>query len=321
MEKSKKSQIAVVVATHGRPAELQELLASLTNLSHQFSELVVVDSSKKELARLNKEIVAKCKLKNNSKTSYHHINRTSLTAQKNFGVSSLNLDQLDYIQILDDDTVPSVDYISRLTQVLERNPKAIGASGLTPSLGKPERSFHEKVVWNFFRVAGLDSSIPGKLTFAGLGIAPDGQSDKLQFSEWLYGCSMWRANLFRHLSFDEELVGSCLFEDVIFSSQARVHGELLVDPKAVLLHNLSAVNRPDKKLEAYRFSRNRWNFVRARNNRKAKVVGFAWSIFCIQLYYFALWLRNPHKNRGEYRELIANTASGFVDGLLKRSPR
>jgi len=132
---------------------------------------------------------------------------------------------------------------------------------------------------------------------------------------------MWRARLFWKVEFDGDLVGSCLFEDVIFSSKARLYGQLIVDPSAVLVHNLSSVNRADKNVEAYRFSRNRWNFVRAVNKRKAKLLGFFWSIICLQVYYFILFLRNPNDNRDEYLSLMRNTAYGFIDGLLKRPPR
>ena len=252
-------RFGVVVATYSRPLELAKALTFISTQAVKPVAVVVVDSSPSEDALKTKEACSNSP--ENLSVTYLKSNTASSTVQRNEGIEELLKHNLDFIQVLDDDTMPSVDYCQRLIEVLLKYPSAVGASGVTvPTPPKP--TFTQSVGRFIFVLFGLESYRGGSVSPAGCGIPVWRRSTSIQQVEWLFGCSMWRVNIFEKLRFNNRLVGAALAEDLHFSILASREGKLFVDPKAHLGHSYSPIERPDQAKFAYRFARNRWYVVR-----------------------------------------------------------
>ncbi len=96
--------------------------------------------------------------------------------------------------------------------------------------------------------------------------------------DWLSGCSMsFRRAVFETFSFNEELKGYCLGEDVEFSYRVHQRGRLLVTPDARIEHLQSPLNRMAMPQYTYDEIVNRARRVRARTGC-LRMRWFWWSV-------------------------------------------
>lgn len=244
--------IAVVIATRNRPNHLAEVIDGLSAQTIRPTIIVICDSSDPEFRVHTSDVVNRSALE----FTFIRSNVRSLTVQKNTALDELQQRSgIEFIQVLDDDTVPDAMHLESLSTTLRENPTAVGASGVTFPLWTP---MDKGPLGNLIvRICGLGSSKPGSVTAAGVGIPVKTWLPEVQPAEWLFGCSMWRACIFDKERYASDFLGSALGEDVEFSTRAARHGELLVNPRAVLDHASAPEGRPDAYLEAYRFVRNR----------------------------------------------------------------
>lgn len=246
---------AVVIATRNRPESLEKVLLALQDQTLKPQIVVIADSSAPELKM---EVRSLCKSQSSDSMAVIFLDAdfNSLTRQKNFAIKWL-LDQWqgEFLQILDDDTIPPPNFLLELSTHLALNPNFIGASGVTHHLDTPRQGN----VWKF-RIAqclGLESVQSGIVTKGGIGTFTLPEHDDKTTVEWLHGCSMWRLRLFNQIQYLERLEGSALCEDLEFSIRARRFGDLAVLNGSVLGHSLSEIGRPDDFIHSYRFARNR----------------------------------------------------------------
>lgn len=244
--------IAVIIATRNRPDHLAGVLEGLAGQSVRPTIVVICDSSDPD------QSAATDAAANASSLRVHvtHTTVKSLTSQKNKALDVLQTQgPVEFVQVLDDDTVPDPRHLETLSRTLRENSTAIGVSGVTVPLWRP---IDKGPLGNLvMRVCGLSSNRPGAVTAAGVGIPVMTWVPEIQSADWLFGCSMWRASIFEKERYASDFLGSGLGEDVEFSTRARRHGCLLVNPNAKLDHASAAEGRPDAYLEAYRFVRYR----------------------------------------------------------------
>lgn len=124
-------KVAVVIATHGRPSEIEQVLLGIRSSNLPISTVVVIDSSEGILAEQTKLAVSNF---SDLGVEYSHTQVKSANVQRNLGISKLELQHFDFIQVLDDDTVPSPDYIERLATLISSDDSIVGASGTTRSV-------------------------------------------------------------------------------------------------------------------------------------------------------------------------------------------
>jgi GT2 family glycosyltransferase len=309
-------RLGIVIGTFERPAELENTLAGCFNSSLTPEIIVVVDSSLAQSASANKLICEKLGGKS-VELVYLHTNVQSVTVQRNMGLDYLAVKSLDFVQILDDDTCPSVDHFSILAGFLSENSDVVGVSGIAPNEDTRSSSKLKRLP---FVLAGLDSYRGGAVSRAGVGIPVSFDDLRPQESEWLIGCSMWKFQLAKSLRFDETMRGSCLFDDVDYSIRAREKGRLFVLTAARLNHAMSQVNRPDLALFHYRFSRNRWIVMKSMGAKIGRHPLFALSVIFLAATIAVRGLLDP-KARVEYLKSAASSIGGYVDGLRKLNPK
>ena len=249
--------VAVAIATRNRPDHLAQVMNALSAQTVRPTVVVVCDSSDPERFEATSRVV-------NGSTLESFLVQSSvrsLTVQRNLALDKLQSRQdIEFIQILDDDTVPDAMHLETLSATLRENATAVGASGVTIPLWKP---MDKGPIGNTLtRICGLSSNKAGSVTAAGVGIPVKTWLHEVQAAEWLFGCSMWRAHIFDKERYASDFLGSALGEDVEFSTRAARHGRLLVNPRAMLDHASASEGRPDAYLEAYRFVRNRRRVAR-----------------------------------------------------------
>lgn len=296
---SQNSEIAVIIATHNRAQHLAQVIDALGQQSTLPSIVVIADSSDYAEQLTNQLSVSY------SKINIKHLSSEvkSLTHQKNVALAVvLGHPGIRYIQVLDDDTVPDSNHLETLWSTLVNHPDAVGVSGITiPKWKTPNMPAMIRAV---FRLCGLDSHIRGHVTAAGIGIPVDTSLEKVQESQWLYGCSMWRRDVFLQHQYASDFLGSGLFEDVEFSTRARHLGRLLVNPSAVLVHRMAESGRPDDFLYAYRFVRNRRRVIHNLKTKRSLL------LFPLSIILQAAVYATKRKKR---RHLLHGTIQAIID--------
>lgn len=309
-------RVAVVIGTFERSLELSKTLIAVLQSSHLPSVVVVVDSSNEDTALENREL---CEMLSSTKIKFQHLvcETRSVTVQRNLGLDFLKGQEVDYVQILDDDTCPSAELLADQVKFLDKTPTAVGVSGVAPNHNARIRS---RIIRLPFVLAGLDSFRPGSVSRAGVGIPISGDEDKPQKVEWLIGCAMWRSSLAETLRFEESLRGSSLFDDVDFSIRASRKGSLHVLPTSTIHHSMSLANRPNLELYYYRFSRNRWFVLKSLSRGANKYIFYGVSVVFMMIYLSVKAFLNP-RMAFEYYLSIKSTLLGSFDGVRGAQPR
>ena len=309
-------RLGVVIGTFQRPNQLEVALDALSHSSKTPVSVCVVDSSEEDFAARTKLVCARAS-ERGMNVSYLHTETKSLTVQKNIGIQRLLEHGVDFIQVIDDDTAPRVDFLEILSSYLQNNHEVAGVSGVAPVEGPKKTA---PLVRLAFVMAGLDSYRPGSVSITGVGIPVESIQKTPIRTEWLIGCSMWRASVFQEELYNETLRGSGLFEDVEFSVRARRLGGLVVICDAVLDHSMSSSFRPDLGLYHYRFSRNRWLVMHSLKAGYFRYGVFLFSVMFMELYLLFKWATTPIE-RKTYWDAIKQNLLGYLDGARNNPPK
>lgn len=228
-----KSIVALVVPTRNRASCLARLFENLSRLRRPFNLIIVVDSSDTD-----QEIRELC-LKN--RAQYVYSSRASAAHQRNLGIEIIRnyQHQVDYVAFLDDDVQIPSDYLNRSLIALS-NPYAVGVSGLAINLKVSPRP--RTLLTDLIGLSGE----PGCISKALINI-PCTKNTGLRKTEWLIGCSVWKIEVIQRLEFQDDFGGNSLFEDVIFSFQARRFGDLYCNTDLILEHSLEITGRPEAR--------------------------------------------------------------------------
>jgi GT2 family glycosyltransferase len=244
-------KFSIVVPTRNRKEMLISLIKIINLEDKNLTELVIVDSSDRnvenEITILNKKI------------NYVFTNIRSASIQRNVGVKLVSRDSR-YIFFLDDDVKPDKDYFNSLLSTIKQS-SAIGASGIAL-----EPKFYSEVKSNFLtsifrRLFLLDSKIGGSLLKSAVNIPIQGNLKEgidIYDVNWLIGCSVWDVKVFSKINFPVNFFGQSLGEDVLFSAKAKKFGKLVVNSKIILHHYMSDIQRPNNKEHYLMWTRNRF---------------------------------------------------------------
>ncbi len=314
MDKST-SSVGVVIGTYERPEELATTLRALSESTLLPRLVVVVDASESRKAK-EANIFMCASFSKRLQVVYRSSSAKSLTVQRNAGVDILIQSDVEFIQVLDDDTAPAPDYLARLAGILSEEELTLGVSGVAPNYAARGSNLFLRAL---FVIAGLDSFREGAISRAGVGI-PIRSGAGVVDSEWLIGCSMWKRKVFDEFRFNSLFLGSALFEDVEFSARVGKAGRLRVDTNARLDHSMSLINRPNETLHYYRFSRNRWLVLQA--------LGLSWrrkfEMLNSALFMFVVLLGKAAFSPRDWRTFMASalsTLAGYRDGLFAKDPK
>lgn len=262
-----------MIPTRNRPASLGRLLVNLSNLNRRFDAVIVVDSSDHpgEIEDLCEKFGA----------IFIGSKRTSAAHQRNLGIKKAisSVNDFRYIAFLDDDVIVPKDYLERSLESFG-SADIIGISGiaLNSSVSPRKRNFLK----DFLGLTGR----PGTLTRSGINI-PCEPNTGLKETEWLIGCSVWRREIVERIRFQDDFEGQSLFEDVLFSIQARDYGRLICNTEMVLDHSLESVGRPNTKEHFISWVENRIHVTRIAPE-KVSFLAF-WTLIFLEILYSLFW--------------------------------
>lgn len=247
IDKLRSGEFAIVVPTRNRFTLLAELVTNLERAYKKPRVVVIIDSSDECLFRETSSNIL------NLFTIRTHIQ--SAAQQRNLGLQYIFgnsiVSNVNYISFLDDDVRVPPDYLQKIQTIFDKFPNAVGVSGY--AINELYRAQKRTKIRDFIGITG----VPGTLTSAAVNISPFG-IQSIQEVEWLIGCSSWRLDVIRDLRFENDFIGHSLFEDVIFSCNARKKGQLLYDPTLVLEHFLESEKSGNIKKHYMDWIKNRY---------------------------------------------------------------
>ena len=292
-------RFSIIVPTRNRKEELTNLIKIINLEDENLIELIIVDSSDRSYE--NEMIIL------NKKIRYFFTDIRSTSIQRNIGVKHIS-NCSKYIFFLDDDVEPNKDYFNSLLSTITLS-RAVGASGIAL-----ERKFDNQVNRNpfisiFKKLFLLGSKNGGSLLKSAVNIPIQGnlkEGIEVYDADWLIGCSVWNVNIFSKIHFPTNFFGQSLGEDVLFSAKAKEYGKLVVNSKIILQHNMSDIERPNKKEHYLMWTRNR--FIISKELRLSKYnVMYHWANLGMLINIFL----NIPKKWSESLESISGILMGY----------
>lgn len=202
-------RVGVVIATLGRPAELEVLSRRLLNQTLAPALIIYSVTREEDLFPAARDIGEVL------------IGTPGLCAQRNRGLEAI-LDRCDVVAFFDDDYVPSKRCIEGIATVFKNGPDIAGASGTLLDDGVVRGGISPADAERL-----VDAFDQEPLAALAEKASPDG----------LYGCNMaFRLNAIRSLRFDEALPLYGWQEDTDFSVRAGENGRLVRSNAFVGVH-------------------------------------------------------------------------------------
>jgi GT2 family glycosyltransferase len=162
-----------------------------------------------------------------------------LPLQRNAGIRAT---WQDVVHFIDDDTEPEPAYFGEILRVFdEEGPDVLAVGGRISNLGdRPPVSRADTL----FLLDGPE----GAVLASGKNVHNWSATERRP-TQWLSGCSMsYRREVFDRELFDEGLAGYALGEDIDMSIRVGRHGRLVHEPRARIVHHVSAAERwPDAR--------------------------------------------------------------------------
>ena len=229
----KSSRFAVVIASKGRPKVLGETVESVLRL-HGEPQVVLVTPGAADL----------CEGFSSEPRLRTIMGPDGATVQRNAGIATLNLDELDVVVFFDDDVEVHPDYLTRLGALMDARPDIVGGSGQTLRDGdvSREEARYEVSRW---QASGDDHF-------------------RTEGKHWvLYGCNMFmRASALQDVRFDENLPSLAFGEDYEISIRLRRIGNVGRFNNAVCVHLRTPGGRVNLRRVSYAMIANNLYFLR-----------------------------------------------------------
>jgi GT2 family glycosyltransferase len=318
----KNEALGVIIATRNRPELIGSLLESIFLQSLQPVIVAVSDSSDDEIKAINRATCEQVAHLKNTRVVYLESEEKSLTAQKNLALDYLEAhENLFAVQILDDDTMPTLGFFQEQMNYLVKNPDVLGVSGLTFGTMQSQQNPETALVEFLLRLVGFTAGSPGEVSRAGNGLPVSMDQSGPVEAEWLIGCSMWKSEVFNSVRYLGSLKGSCLFEDVEFSVRAKGLGRLVVLPQVKLEHFEASEQRPNNELFAYRFNRNRFFVIRALPNPFVSRFYYFLSSLALVIYYFVNTAFGGKESRQQNFRIAKSSWRGLRDAVFNIEPK
>ncbi|HYA48615.1 MAG TPA: glycosyltransferase [Burkholderiales bacterium] len=248
-----RKDLAFVVATMDRPANLAGLLASLEAQTLLPAEVVVVDGGGRSIADL-------CRTPRPFRVRHVPCRPPSTTRQRNVGVEATGVDAA-FVGFLDDDVLLEPQAVEAMMSFFDGAPAAVGGAAFNMANHPPLRAARWKSLPLAER-AGLYSRRPGAVTRSGFQTMI-GPVQTMVRTEWLpSGAVVWRSEVLRRLRFDEWFADYGYLEDLDLSYRAARLFLLVVVAGARYSHHPDAAPRPEPFLFGRKEVVNRLHFVR-----------------------------------------------------------
>ncbi len=212
------TRVSLVVPSKNRPEEIGRALASVLARSPSIDEILVVDQSSTPYQLPSDPRIV-------------HLYRpdlSGLTAARNAGIDRASG---EIVMFVDDDCTFDADVAAEVRDVFARHADVVAVQPLIvdPDYTPPPRS------QRIFERGFFDAH-----TY----YADETKTDLRR----MMGASMaFRASLFAHERFDENLHGYCYGEDWDFSLRAKRWGRIMLAGEAIVTHRPSAANRYDRR--------------------------------------------------------------------------
>ncbi len=269
------SRVSVIVATRNRTDDLESLLESLKRQTVRPVEVIISDGGDdRSTERLCEETRAE---RPDLGVVYLKAPAIGATAQRNFAIDHLG-DEADAVLFADDDVVLEREYIEVLSAVLERDTRrqVAGVAGVSMPLQKATESAYAAYC-RFFLLGGRPT---GRMLSSGVNLAP---GEGCAAADWLFGCAMYRRELFPELKWASEMTGYALYDDVDLSLRARAAGSLVVCSSAQLEHRHSAGGRESRRQIAGKSVVNRYWLVLRHRRLGLTRSAYWWSVLGLLL--------------------------------------
>lgn len=183
----------------------------------------------------------------------------SLPRQRNYAAERIP-PAVEAVHFIDDDVSIEAGYFQRLARVLAAHPEVGGVGGLVLQPGsspdRPDATFASAMRARLGRLFLISSKTPGRILASGGSSPPQLPSSyetlprALRKTEWLGGCATYRRAVLDQYRFDSGLDGVAPFEDRDFSYRVGTVWQLVVEPRAQLVHHASPVERLQRAAHA-----------------------------------------------------------------------
>lgn len=264
--------ISVIIPTKNRPADLENVVASLLVQTKPPIELLIVDQSEDEESRLRVErlLAAAQRHPQPLVITLRYLRVPFVTGGAAARNLAMDLAQGGIWLFLDDDVVLEPEFLAALCAAYRAHPEAVGISGVVTNYTRPpwpyrcwralfaRGCFHDDRQGVYWRAQHSRRGMVRQVTRLGGGLMS------------------FRAAAVGRLRFDENLTGVCDGEDVDFCSRLGQDAVLLMTPAARLTHCQSTIGRErdhplrrQVRSDAYLYRRN-WR------RRRGARLGFAW---------------------------------------------
>ncbi|KKP27057.1 MAG: hypothetical protein UR12_C0033G0012 [candidate division TM6 bacterium GW2011_GWF2_30_66] len=288
---------SIIICTRNRPKDIIQALNSLEKQTELPNEIIIVDSSDKQLLNFPDFI------NNFSATKFPQTNliykhtKPGLTYQRNIGIKFATS---EVVHFFDDDVVLENNYLEEMNKIFIEHPEYSGGMGDIENIPANKKSFN-LLLRKIFMLQRIYSS--GKFTLSGMPQHPYG-TNKFKPVQVLGGCLMaYRKPVFEKHLFDENLKRYCYMEDCDFSARVSFEHKLFYNPKAKLKHFHSELARDRVEENRAMYIKN-YSYLFFKNfypKNKFKIFAYIWTI--TGLFSEGLIYRNMAYLRGYFKGL------------------
>ncbi len=269
--------ISLIIPTYNRAKDLQRTLASLKpHLSH-IREVLIIDQSSQDDT---KKLITKIKKKN---IHYYYSSTPSITIARNLGVKKA-AKQSRLICFLDDDVTLGKNYFDEILNVFNTHSKAKAVAAYVLSTEKLPSKIENRIRKIFFISHTTENE--AKIISAYGNTYPD-HLDTTINAQWLPGVNMvYKKDVFKEQSFDENLLGYTVAEDIDFSYRLYKKNPqgLFITPHAKLIHRISTIERyPTEKISYINQVDHFYFYFKNLHSNVLERVKFIWSLLGITL--------------------------------------
>lgn len=288
----------IIVCTRNRTDDVARLLQNLLGQEVR-PRLIVVDSS--DDASSEHSVRAFASASGWPGVEYVK-SEPGLTRQRMAGIAHLSSD-CRIVHFIDDDVLLEPDYFSAIESCFASSPDIVGVGGVVTN------TMRHRPPHLLNRLFLLDSRRQGVVLRSGVNIRCFEALERTEV-QWLSGCSMsYRRDVFSSCSFDTDLEGYSLGEDVDFSFGVSRLGRLVVCPQARLQHLEKGVTLSVRRTIWRDEVVRRFRFVKRYRGMGMSLAAFWWSVFGDIILTLGKAL--AFGDRREQRHKIR----GLIDGL------
>lgn len=235
--KKKLFSISVIIPTKDRPQSLLRAVRSIACQNVLPKEIIIVDQSSAPSKEAEFENFFTSKKKTVKIKLLSCPNLSGLTAARNAGFS---VSSGELIQFLDDDSVLEKKYFENVLKYFS----ASEIDGLCGRIIEPKKRFHPLAKY-FQKIVYLGPYRQIREEWY------HENKPEAKITNILPGVAMYRRHVLEKITFDENLTGGCLGEDVEFSFRASRENTFLLVPRPKIRHLPDPRGRAQGKQQAF----------------------------------------------------------------------